>query len=73
MSIDFSGLVTVWAVSEMHPFHLHRYCEEQAWRFNNRKADDGNRFDALLSMVTGRRLTYRQLCAIGDAGFMGIQ
>lgn len=23
--------------------------------------------------VSGRRLTYRVLCAIGDAGFMGIQ
>lgn len=54
------------------PFHLQRYVDEQTWRFNNRRLDDGNRFDVLLQTVVGRRLTYRVLCAIDDAGFMGI-
>ena len=35
--------------------------------------NDGNRFELVLSGVVGKRLTYRRLCAIGDAGFMGIE
>jgi len=61
----------IW--THIAPFHVHRYAEEEAWRFNNRKIDDGARFDRLLSMVNGKRLTYRRLCAIDDCGFMGIK
>ena len=43
------------------PWHLHRYCEEQAFRFNVRKMNDGERFETLAQAVTGRRLTYREL------------
>lgn len=43
------------------PWHLYRYCEEQAFRFNTRKDTDGGRFDAVLSQVTGKRLTYATL------------
>jgi len=53
------------------PFHAARYCEEQAWRFNNRRLNDGSRFEAVLATTVGRRITYRQLCVIEDAGFMG--
>lgn len=55
------------------PFHLQRYAVEQASRFNSRKINDGSRFELVLSGVVGKRLTYRRLCAIGDAGFMGIE
>lgn len=55
------------------PFHLHRYCSEQAFRYNKRKLTDANRFAMLLGNVVGKRLTYRRLCAIGDSGFMGIE
>ena len=55
------------------PFHVDRYADEQSWRFNHRNANDGMRFEELLSGVVGRRITYRQLCAIDDAGFMGIK
>ena len=54
-------------------FHLHRYCHEQAWRFNHRIVGDGERFNLIMSAVVGRRITYRRLCAIGDSGFMGIE
>lgn len=54
------------------PFHVDRYCDEQAWRFNHRKTHDGSRFNELMAGVLGRRLTYRRLCAIDDAGFMGL-
>lgn len=52
-------------------FHLDRYCDEQAWRYNHRKTNDGSRFWTVLQSVVGRRITYRRLCAIDDAGFMG--
>lgn len=54
-------------------FHLERYLDEQAWRFNFRDLNDGLRFKRVLESVVGRRLTYRQLTAQGDCGFMGLQ
>lgn len=54
------------------PFHLERYCEEEVFRYNNRKAGDGERFWRVLCGVVGKRLTYRQLCMIDDCGFMGV-
>lgn len=55
------------------PFHLFRYVGEQVYRFNSRKLDDGQRFDGVMRRVTGRRLTYRILCGIDGAGFMGLE
>ena len=46
---------------------------EEAFRFNNRLKSDFGRFFQALSQVVGKRLTYRKLAAIGDAGFMGIE
>jgi hypothetical protein len=43
------------------PFHLFRYLEEQAFRYNERKNDDGGRFLEVLNGLTGRRLTYQKL------------
>ena len=54
------------------PFHLFRYVEEQAFRFNNRLKSDFERFHKALFQVVGKRLTYRKLAAIDDAGFMSI-
>jgi transposase-like protein len=54
-------------------FHLSRYLDEQVFRFNNRKTGDGIRFWTVLQSVVGKRLTYRQLAAVGDCGFMGIR
>lgn len=49
-------------------FHLFRYVDEQAFRFNERKHEDGDRgrFDLLLGYVEGRRLTYKQLIAANE-------
>lgn len=55
------------------PFHLFRYANEQAWRFNARTSGDRGRFEAAMEGVLGKRLTYRVLTAQGDAGFMGLQ
>ncbi|HET6144218.1 MAG TPA: IS1595 family transposase [Candidatus Acidoferrales bacterium] len=47
-------------------FHLFRYLDEQAFRFNNRGSkdvpvNDGQRFDSVLSHVLGKRLTYAEV------------
>ncbi len=44
------------------PFHLSRYVDEQAFRFNNRKdLNDGDRFSIVASQIAGKRLTYKEL------------
>lgn len=51
----------------VEPFHLFRYVDEQAFRFNNRKDEEGEqlsdleRFNIALTQVAGRRLTYQEL------------
>lgn len=43
------------------PFHLRRYVDAQVFRFNARKANDGQRFMAVVKGIIGRRLTYKKL------------
>jgi hypothetical protein len=51
----------------VEPFHLFRYIDEQAFRFNNRKHVDGEvvtdseRFGRLCAQIIGKRLMYAQL------------
>jgi hypothetical protein len=45
----------------IEPFHLFRYLDEQAYRFNSRKMTDADRFDEMTSRVVGKRLTYADL------------
>jgi hypothetical protein len=45
----------------MHTFHLFRYLDEQAFRYNDRKDSDAMRFRTVLSHVIGRRVTYKEL------------
>lgn len=45
----------------VEPFHLFRYLDEQAFRYNERKNDDGGRFLEVLNGLVGRRLTYQKL------------
>jgi hypothetical protein len=40
---------------------MFRYLDEQAFRFNTRHAAGGERMAAVMSNVTGRRLTYNEL------------
>ena len=48
----------------VEPLHLFRYLDEQAFRFNNRKAlDDAGRFALACSQIAGRRLTWKGLTA----------
>jgi hypothetical protein len=45
----------------VEPFHLFRYIDEEAFRYNARKADDAKRFGKVAGQVAGRRLTYKGL------------
>lgn len=40
--------------------HLNRYCDEFAFRYENRKATDGQRAGMLVTGAEGKRLTYKQ-------------
>lgn len=39
----------------VEPFHLFRYLDGRAFRFNNREENDGQRFLKAVSRITGRR------------------
>jgi transposase-like protein len=69
-NIHTNGIENFWSLLKrglkgtyisVEPFHLFRYVDEQAFRFNNRKTTDGARFVEALGNVTGRRLTYQHL------------
>jgi transposase-like protein len=50
----------------VEPFHLHRYADEQVFRYNNRATkgnplDDADRFMLAVSQISGKRLTYAEL------------
>jgi len=69
-NIHTNGIENFWSLLKrglkgtyvsVEPFHLFRYLDEQAFRYNNRKTDDGNRFARTLCQTTGRRLTYKEL------------
>jgi transposase-like protein len=60
----------------VEPFHLFRYVDEQAFRFNNRKdADnkplkDWQRFELALSQIAGKRLTFAEVTGkVGETAF----
>jgi hypothetical protein len=50
----------------VEPFHLFRYVDEQAFRYNHRTLNDSERFAIAMSQIVGRRLTYKEL--IGKEG-----
>jgi hypothetical protein len=51
----------------VEPFHLFRYLHEQAYRYHNRKDDNGNkltdgdRFAMAVRQIVGKRLTWDRL------------
>jgi transposase-like protein len=72
--IHTNGLENYWSLLKrtirgtyvsVEPFHLFRYLDEQAFRFNERKDGDGSRFATVLAQVTGKRVTFEQL--IGES------
>ena len=78
--VHTNGLENFWSLFKrcikcthvsVEPFHLFRYLDAEAFRFNNRKTDDGARFVAVAKGVTGKRLTYKSLIGadmtVGDS------
>ncbi len=69
-NVHTNGIENFWSLLKrgikgtyvsVEPFHLFRYLDEQAFRYNERKGDDGMRFVEAASSVFGRRLTYKEL------------
>jgi transposase-like protein len=81
--IHTNGMENFWSLLKrglggtyvsVEPFHLFRYLDEQMFRFNNRKDDQGNklddasRFTLALSQVAGKRLTFAEVTGkVGEA------
>jgi transposase-like protein len=69
--VHTNGLENFWSLLKrgihgtyvsVEPFHLFRYLDEQAFRYNNRKGlNDGERFDIAVRRIFGKRLTWYQL------------
>jgi hypothetical protein len=54
------------AYVSVEPFHLFRYLDEQAFRFNEREGTDADRFQAAIKNIVGRRVMYRELIGESD-------
>ena len=70
--VHTNGLENFWSLLKrglkgtyvnVEPFHLFRYLDEQAFRFNERKDNDQGRFIKALSGVVGKSLKYAKLIA----------
>lgn len=74
--VHTNGLENFWSLLKrglkgtyvaVEPFHLFRYVDEQAFRFNNRKDSkgeklvDAERFELALSQIAGKRLTFAEV------------
>lgn len=70
-NVHTNGIENFWSLLKrgikgtyvsVEPFHLFRYLDEQAFRFNHRKdMDDGDRFDVAVRQIVGKRLTWDRL------------
>lgn len=68
--IHTNGLENFWSLLKravkgtyvsVEPFHLFRYLDEQAFRFNEREGNDAMRFLRAARNIVGKRLTYESL------------
>ena len=71
-TVDTNGCENFWSLLKRamkgtcvssEPFHLFRYLDEQAFRFNTRKLSDAARFAITAASAFGKRLTFNQLTA----------
>ena len=70
-NVHTNGLENFWSLLKraiggtyvsVEPFHLFRYVDEQAFRFNNCKGmNDGDRFQYAMRKIVGKRLTFAEL------------
>ena len=68
--VHTNGLENFWSLLKralkgtyvsVEPFHLQAYCDERAFRYNNRTMDDLHRFVSGMRQVIGRRIMYKDL------------
>jgi transposase-like protein len=74
-NVHTNGMENFWSLLKrgingtyvsVEPYHLFRYVDEQAFRFNNRQdMNDAQRFSLAVSQITGKRLTYSELIGAG--------
>ncbi|MEO7191748.1 MAG: IS1595 family transposase [Vicinamibacterales bacterium] len=74
--VHTNGLENFWSLLKraikgtyvsVEPFHLFRYLDEQAFRFNSRDGNDADRFVATMKQIEGRRVMYKDLIAKDEA------
>jgi transposase-like protein len=74
-NVHTNGIENFWSLLKrsikgtyvsVEPFHLHRYFDEQAFRFNTREDADGVRAARVVKATLGRRLTYNALIGAAD-------
>jgi transposase-like protein len=68
--VHTNGLENFWTLLKrsitgtyvaVEPFHLERYLDEQAFRYNERREDDRGRFVKVMKGIGGKRLTYKEV------------
>jgi transposase-like protein len=74
--VHTNGLENFWSLLKrglngtyvsVEPYHLFRYLDEQAYRYNNRKdANDFDRFRFAAMQIVGKRLTWKQVIGMQD-------
>jgi transposase-like protein len=70
--VHTNGLENFWSLLKrsirgtyvsVEPFHLFRYLDEQAFRFNERTGNDADRFVQTMQQIQGKRLMFNELIA----------
>src|SRR5437762_12772014 len=56
----------------VEPFHMFRYLDEQAFRFNERFGNDGDRFKTVIGQIINKRLTFDQLTGKQESPTCGV-
>jgi ISXO2-like transposase domain len=70
-NVHTNGMENFWSLLKrgihgtyvsVEPYHLFRYVDEQAFRFNNRvDMNDSDRFDLAVRQIVGKRLTWAEV------------
>jgi transposase-like protein len=77
--VHVNGLENFWSLFKraihgtyvnVEPFHLFRYLDEQAFRFNERKDNDAGRFIKAVAGYVGKGLRYSKLIGQEDGGLL---
>jgi transposase-like protein len=75
--VHTNGLENFWSLLKrtvrgtyvsVEPFHLFRYLDEQAFRFNERGDNDAGRFEKAIKGIIGKSLTFAKLTGKEEGG-----